>query len=339
MASPTAHPALHSPTWVPVLADHFESTGRNVAALLQEAGFKNGVPGTKATKVPFGNIAALFELAADRCDDDLLGFHVGQKVDVRDAGLVAYVGINAPTVRDFVRNIAAYARVYSDAVEYDLSLFEDGGQMTWYYHLPPSIPRRQYVECAAVICVSALRQITKAPIWCDSVSFIHPRNAHIEEIERFFGCGASFGRRSNTISFKIADLDCPIVDADEKLLRLLKEIATEALNSAGTNRPELQEEVEKAILARLSSGDVGANSIAMDLGMSVRTLSRRLAEIDLSYSFLLVNLREALATRYIQDSDLSLTQIAFLLGYADSSSFSTAYRSWTGRPPSDVRRP
>lgn len=80
------------------------------------------------------------------------------------------------------------------------------------------------------------------------------------------------------------------------------------------------------ILGKMASGKVTLDDVAPDLGMSTRSLSRKLAALELTYSDVLSILRTALATRYLQDSDLSVTEIAFLLGYADGSSFGAAVR-------------
>jgi AraC-like DNA-binding protein len=330
--------ALHSATWVPVIAQYLTAAGHDIDAALKLSGFPEGLPRAEDAKVPYKNIATFFEHAAELCNDDLLGFRIAQHVDAREAGLIAYVGMNAPTLRGFMRNIAAYARVFSDAIEWDLNNFETKGQVSWSFSAPPSLKRRQSVEWSSALFVSTLRKLTEAPIRCDGVSFVHPRNAHIDEMERFFGCPIAFGSSANMIRFRMSDLACPIVNADPKLLDLLKKVADEALKKTQSNSPELQELVERAILARLSAGEARADVIASDLGMSGRTLARRLGEIEMPFSAILGNLREALATRYIMDSDLSITQIAYLLGYTDSSAFSTAYRHWTGKTPRAARQ-
>ena len=72
---------------------------------------------------------------------------------------------------------------------------------------------------------------------------------------------------------------------------------------------------------------------ATELGMSERTLVRRLSELDVPFATIVDRLRQDLAWRYLAEDELSLTQIAFLLGYASPSAFSVAYRRWTGRSP------
>ena len=87
----------------------------------------------------------------------------------------------------------------------------------------------------------------------------------------------------------------------------------------------------------LPRGQARAKVVATDLGLSDRTLTRRLGALGTSFDGLLDNLRHRLALKYVMQSDLSLTQVAFLLGYANQPAFSFAFKRWTGRTPSETR--
>lgn len=338
MGLPRADQVLHNPAMVWLLAEYLRARGHDPDRLLRDTGLVDVKQADDQSWVPFENIAAFFEGAAKLSGDDMIGFRFGQQADVRNAGLVAYVGLNAPTLHDAVRNVAAYAHVFGDAIDYDLARFDREGRMIWGYRLPPSRSRRQYVESYAAIFLSTFRHYIAAPIRFREVSFIHPRKTGMAEMERYFGCRVTFGGAANTLVFDKGDLDRKIVNADQRLLGLLERIARETLAKSGTNRPELVERAERAMMAHMPTGDLGIDRVARDLGMSARTLSRRLADLGLTYGALLSSLREALATRYLTDSDMSVTEIAFLLGYSDTGSFSAAYRQWTGRAPSDARQ-
>ena len=87
----------------------------------------------------------------------------------------------------------------------------------------------------------------------------------------------------------------------------------------------------------LPQGQARAKVIAADLGLSDRTLARRLSALGTSFDRTLDRLRHQLALKYVTGSDLSLTQVAFLLGYSNQPAFSLAFRRWTGRAPSQMR--
>jgi AraC-like DNA-binding protein len=95
--------------------------------------------------------------------------------------------------------------------------------------------------------------------------------------------------------------------------------------------------VKTAIVERLPSGAPSAEIIAADLAMSARTLQRRLADADASYSVILESVRRELAAQYVTDASRSLAEISFLLGFSEQSAFSRAFRRWHGRSPTEAR--
>jgi AraC-like DNA-binding protein len=77
--------------------------------------------------------------------------------------------------------------------------------------------------------------------------------------------------------------------------------------------------------------------VARELGMSARTLSRRLAEEGTTFARIVEEYRASMAKGLLQESDLQVTEIAFVLGYSELSTFSTAFRRWTGKTPLEFR--
>jgi len=98
------------------------------------------------------------------------------------------------------------------------------------------------------------------------------------------------------------------------------------------------ETVERLIVERLAKGEASLETAATELGLSPRSLSRKLSELDTSFNGLVGSLRKDLALRYLQESSLSLTEIAFLLGYSEISTFTHAFKRWTGNTPTASRR-
>ena len=138
-----------------------------------------------------------------------------------------------------------------------------------------------------------------------------------------------FGRRANLIELNQTDLSVPIIDADKRLLDVLRGYLVLAKHRK--RPPSLIETVERLIVDRLS------NIVAKELAMSSRSLSRALAKLGTSFHAIVETLRKDLAHKYLEQGDLNLKEITFLLGYADISGFNHAFKRWTGKTPSDVR--
>jgi AraC-like DNA-binding protein len=319
------------------LAAHLKLKGQPVKSLLAQAGLEARAINAEGARIPFDKYAAFFELAAEAIGDDCLGLHFGSTRDVRDAGLLGYVGLSSPTVAHVINNLSRYRRVFSDAVEIETGDLEESGRLSWAFRASASHRSIQALEFSAVNLLHGLRQMTGRNLTPEMVSLAHARNHRIKEFKRFFGCPVNFGRHENVIEFKLSDLHVPILTADSRLLTILRAHCEEVLSRRSEQTPTLEERVERLIADRLTKGGARLESTATELGMSPRTLSRRLAEQRTTFNAIVEGLRKELALRLLQDSDLVLTEIAFLLGYTEVSTFSHAFKRWTGRSPAAFR--
>ncbi len=231
----------------------------------------------------FNRIASFFEHAAMLTGDDLLGFAQGQKREMRRAGLIFFVGASSPTILDFLNNVIRYRRVFTDAMDVDAEDLESKGMLKWQFNVPHSIKRRQYVEFSASGLVHAMRQACNRNIVPKLVTFRHARNANTTEFSRFFGCEVRFGMNDNTYQFKAADLALPLITADDELYDVLKSCGENTLRIRARNVAPLVVQVERMISVRLSRGEATQEDVARAMGMSPRTLSRRLADQELSF--------------------------------------------------------
>ncbi|HEX3101610.1 MAG TPA: helix-turn-helix transcriptional regulator, partial [Pyrinomonadaceae bacterium] len=128
-----------------------------------------------------------------------------------------------------------------------------------------------------------------------------------------------------------------VVSADHHLNKLLLTYCEEALGRRRNRRGAFRTSVENAIVPLLPHGMAHLEAIARQLGVSQRTLARRLAMEKLNFSTVLEDLKIDLAHRYLAENDLSISQIAWLLGYQEVSSFTHAFKRWSGKTPRQVR--
>ena len=129
----------------------------------------------------------------------------------------------------------------------------------------------------------------------------------------------------------------PVVDADPFLSQLLTKYAEEVRSSKEGAKDTFRGVVERTIAELMPHGNARAVEIARRLGMSPRTLMRRLAAEGLTLGEILSELRADLAWRYLKDEEWAISQIAWLLGYQEVSAFTHAFKRWTGKTPSEVR--
>lgn len=328
---------LHGVIWARQLVEDLKRRGFPAHKLLAEVDVHPRVLNADDAKLPIDKVVSIFEAAASLTGDDSIGFRFAQSREPRDGGLMTYVGLSAPTVGDGLANMARYSRVFSEAAAFDVSRLGDEGVLEWHWNLPSQIRRRQHVEWSATALVHAMRVLTGRMLRPVRVQLRYPRNSNLSEYERFFGCPLRFGASANRIEFRLEDLQVPLITADNKLHKILQDHCELVLSQSRAPRETLVSRVERLIADRLSVNEASLENIATELGMSARTLSRRLADESTTFKEIMDGYRHALAVEYLRNGDLGMMQIAFLLGYNEVSSFNHACKRWTGKTPRELR--
>lgn len=274
-------------------------------------------------------------LAAAALDDDLLGFHLAQNPDLREIGLLYFVLASSEVLIDALHRAARYSAIINEGVSQRCIERGGVGLSLRYVGVSRHLDRHQ-IEFWITAIVRVCRQLTGLRLLPSRVRFVHQR-AQNPEFAEFFGDNIEFGAAADDILFPIGVKQSPVVSADPYLSKLLISYCEEALSHRAKNRGAFRARVENAIAPVLPHGRAQADQIARQLGVSRRTLARRLALEGLTFSGLLDNLRSDLANRHLTDGDLTISQIAWLLGYQEVGSFSHAHKRWTGKTPREAR--
>ncbi len=286
----------------------------------------------------------LLDCAAEAIEDAAFGLHLAEQAEPRDAGIIFYAMSAADNLGEALALLDRYSRIANEAVRMKLTATPDGlVAEIGFFGLPRPIGR-QGAEFLMAVIVRALRELVGRKIRPVRVAFAHPRNADLREFARFFGCQVEFGRSvdegiaSDLLEFSSNAVTSPLVSADPKLLEALEPFCDMAAKERRTASDTLRAAVEKEAEKLLPHGKAQRQTVAKALGMSVRTFSRRLAVEGTTYEQVVDQLRRSLALQYLQDPGMSLSQIAWLLGYERSTSFNHAFKRWTGRSPSMARK-
>jgi AraC-like DNA-binding protein len=169
-----------------------------------------------------------------------------------------------------------------------------------------------------------------------AAGFRHPAPVDSGPYDSLFGCRLDYGLDYNTIAIRLEDADRILSGSNPQLARLNDQIMIRYL--AQFDRQDIVNQTRTVIIDQLPSGSLGIISVADSLHLTPRTLRRRLAAEDKSFKQLVSEVRQDLATQYILDRTLTLTEISFMLGFSEASAFSRAFRNWTGRSPGEMRQ-
>jgi len=311
------------------------AAGIELAPLLAQAGLTPEQIEDRTSRFPVQSQIKLLQLAADTLQDDLLGFHLGRDAELREIGLLYYVLASSNTLGDSLERADRYSSLSNEGI----ALHIRGGRATSITFEYIGIDRRSdrhQIEFLLTAVIRICRQLTDCNLRPRRVRMVHRHSQAATELNAFLGCEVAFGSDADEIVFSENIEELPVVSGDPYLNSLLVKFCEEALSERAA-RGSLRRDVENAIALLLPHGNARVGDVAAQLGMSRRTLGRRLASEGLTFAGVLADLRVDLAERQLRDGSLTISQIAWLLGYREVSGFTHAFKRWTGKTPRAVR--
>jgi len=281
------------------------------------------------------------ERAEAATGNPLLGMHAGESLNLAAAGLIVQITQTSATVRQALDYCCEFANLGCSSLP--LSLAETGDHFR--VNLTPnriwaqqsSVAVRHTAEGSLAFTIREFQSLTRhrhAPI---AVHLPWQPAGPIAEYERVMGCPVRFGQEHIALLLDRAQVEAPIMTSDYDLLRVLVHHA-EAKNAALEAEAGFASRLRQSILRMMTPGFPTVEQVAHHLHTSPRTLQRRLKTEGLTYKQLIDDLRREFALAYLRRPDLSVGQIAELLDYADSSTFSRSFKRWTGHSPLEFRQ-
>jgi AraC-like DNA-binding protein len=310
--------------------------------LLSRAGLTVAELDDPDTRVAVRNQMTFINLAADALGDDCLGLTLATEFDCRDLGLWYYVLASSETLGTALERAARYSRIGNEALVFEYRKGREPSQRLSYAGIPRHADRHQ-MEFCVVAAIRMYRLLTGRQFTPARVSMVHLREKGAADFTRILGTEVAFGSEVDEIVFPSDAPEFPLVDADPRLNKILVEVGEGALSererAVGINVGPVRILVENAVTPLLPHGGARADIIARKLGMSERTLARRLAEEGVTFGEVVQQLKAALARYYLEEETMPISTIAWLLGFETPSSFSHACKRWTGKAPRELRAP
>jgi AraC-like DNA-binding protein len=277
------------------------------------------------------------QYAALALNDPVFGLHLAEQSNPREAGLLFYAVSAAENVGEALTLLMHYCRIVNESVR--LKLTREPEEMLVQASFS-GISRhriRQNAEFQFAVVVKAIREITGLNVCPTRVAYAHGRTTDVKEFERFFGCPVEFAAPCDQIVFSNETLALPLITEDPHLLETLRPFCQEAARARKTAQGTTRAAVENEIQRLLPHGHARPETVAKALAISSRTLARRLAQEGTNFAAVVDGLRHGLAAQYLHESNFTLAQIGWLLGYEGQTSFHHAFKRWTGRSPSLAR--
>lgn len=280
---------------------------------------------------------ALYEWAAKRLDDEFLGIHMAEQMELSQVGMLGYLLINTSTLRDFCNLTERY-----------LAIFQQGSALTYrvqgdicqcrYQVFTPDIPSmRQDVEFTLALGIVFFRQQLSTD-WTPIKTYLSHEPPRDPSVHRaLFGETIHYNYAFNGFDFDAQLLNTPVSGSDPQLLGVLQNQANQLLSQI-EEKHDLVKHLRLLITSSINRESFGAAEAARELNMDRKTLHRHLASAGTSYKVLKNEVMVKIAKEALAETGASITDIALQLGYSEISAFVRAFKRLTGTTPLQYRK-
>ena len=315
---------------------HATEMGADRDQVIRESGLDKIDLSDPEARIPAITLERFWRSLIKHDPDPALGMRLGNSTSVRELGIVGYTMAYSRTLGEALQRLVRYIHILNQGVLCTLS--REGLRATMVIHSELAFDRlRHPVDIRLAAVLRTAREITGVEIVPVEVQFPYPRPDDTSHHARYFACLLSFGCDDAALVFSQEDLKRPVSGADEELCKYLDRLADETITTLDQDA-SFTNKLRRVIWIELSDGVPTLQHTSGTLGISTRALQRRLSEEGTTFTTVLRDLRREVAMGLIRHREMAVCEIAYLLGYAEPSTFHRAFRRWTGTSPREYRR-
>ena len=318
--------------WILAIVKALEDVGIDPVALMHDIGMDATRVGDLGHRYSQDQVTSLWIAAVERTGDPNFGLKVARHIRPSTFHVVGYAMSCSATLRRAAERFAHSARLISDSAAVFFQQDEAGYRLTVDLNTGGRQPIYQTIDTMLAGFFLMCEWILSAPITPIEVTFRHRKPTDDQDYRDVFRCPIRYGQPINSILFPVEVLERPVPSANEELATMLDEMASKYLAFRFSAR--FSRKVRDALIGQLANGEPSKQETARLLAMTERTLLRRLREENTTFQEVLDRLREELAYDYLRRPELTVENIAYLLGFSSSSTFSRAFMRWTAQRPS-----
>jgi AraC-like DNA-binding protein len=312
-----------------------ESYGIDPAPLFDEQGIRLTLPIDPCLRLSYEKVDQIRAAAVDATGDEAFGLRAAGAYLPSQLGALGYAWQASLTLKKACLRLERFVRIVNDKARV---LVEDqDSSMVVTLKLDLESANAWVRDVGGLALVTRMcRMVYGEGFRLQTVDFKHAEPADLQPYFEFFGCHLRFNQTENQLWIPSSLADEILSGANPELALLNDQVVTRRL--AKIDRGDIVARVRAVLLDQLPGGEISDDAVAAELHMSVRTLHRKLGAVNSSFKVELAEMRRNLAEQYILDNSLTLTEISMLLGFSEPSSFSRAFKNWTGSTPTEARQ-
>lgn len=317
------------------LSDFITKKGADVEHIFDISGINPELLISPTLSLQLPNYCKVLEHAAIISNCDNFGLHYGQQFQPKSLGLIGYIALCSPTLESALKNMTHYFYLHQKNTLTRMVDLGECWRIDYQVQHGAILTRRQDAELTIGMFMNVIRQVLGHHYSAREIHFEHPRPDFWQEHSKLLNTSVYFDQPFNSLVIVKKDMQCSMPTSDPLLLTMM--LDNLRLLNLSVQSQGLSDQVRSHIQLKLGNGEPNLEMIATDLGISSYSLTRYLKSEGLTFSSLVDAVRCELAEYYIKQKNIPISEMAFLLGYSESSAFSRAFKRWFGINPRQFR--
>ncbi|WP_437812230.1 AraC family transcriptional regulator [Sorangium sp. So ce1078] len=290
-------------------------------------------------RIPVTSFDALWAHVVRTLDDPGVPIHVAARTRMEEMHVMGFAVMTSESAREALDRVDRYMVLLADTPRWETDYTTDPGAPFAEQHRSPrfTLGARVAVECSLAMHVRGFRQCAGVEFSPLRVTFRHAAPRDLAAHRDFFRCPLEFGAPRDGYAFPASLLEVVPRDANPALSAFFFRHAEDLRRRRAVESARMSDQVGAAVAHLLASGEPSASVVARQLGTSERTLRRHLEEEGTTFRQIVGEVRRRTAEELLRESDTSMSEIAFLLGFSEVTAFARAFKRWSGRTPGQLR--
>lgn len=317
------------------LEESIRNQGGDAEQIFKTSGLTRELANKPNQPISLESYCAAIDEAAKQTGNSNFGLWFGKNYSVEAFGLVGYLCLSSATLRDALFNLVQYFPIHQ--MNSIITLQEKNH----LWHLEYDINdvniqcRRHDAELTIALFLNIMRHALGEEWSPKMVHFEHECPKFYQDHLHLLKSEVTFSQKSNAIIFSDDVLDQPMPHGNDILLNVMKNSLESIQATSFPAKPEnsLLVKIKHTLKAQLPYYNVSLEHISQELNMTSWTLQRRLSDQGLNFKHILEQTRKEIATHYLSQAQMNISELAALLGYTEVSAFSRAFQRWYNTSP------
>ncbi len=325
-----------SVTKISAFLNNIENLGVDKTDILNSASIDPCFLNSPDNKLTSEEVNRIFVEAAKLTKNENVGLHQGEQLSKGFSNILGYVLMNCRDLGDAAKKYTKYEGIVDETSISEIQIAANAVVLSTRNVDKALQGNRILSDFRVSGMLLYIQMLTGKMITLKEVYFDHCKPQDISEYQRIFNCPVFFGKSINALVFNKELLLLPITEPNKELLSLFERIAgdtLERMEKSETYTKKVLNIIVKEISGEIPSIDIVANQLAV----SIRSLQEYLKKEGTSYIKLVNEVRKDIAINYLKEKNASIAEIAYILGFSETSAFNRAFKKWTSLTPCEFR--